>query len=136
MKIPALILFLFVSLQQINAQTDSTQKKIDDDTTRTFIKVEIESEFPGGPTAWLAFLNSHLKYPKKAIRKRIQGTVVLQFIVERDGSLSSISAISGDPILQEAALEVIKESPKWRPAIQDGRRVKSYKKQPIVFRFE
>jgi periplasmic protein TonB len=100
----------------------------------TFWKVEIESEFPGGTTAWLQFLQNHLVYPKKAVRKRIEGTVLLQFIVGKDGSISDVQALSGDPLLVEAALKAMAESPRWTPARQNGRAVKSYKKQPIVFR--
>jgi len=101
-----------------------------------YTKVEIESEFPGGSKAWLNFLNTHLTYPKKAVRKRIQGTVLLQFIVDKDGSISDLSALTGDPILAEAALKAMADSPRWKPAMQNGRLVKSYKKQPIVFRLE
>jgi protein TonB len=96
----------------------------------------MESEFPGGTKAWLQFLNDHLKYPQKAIRKRIEGKVILQFIVDKDGSISDLKSISGDPILAEAALEAMKYSPNWTPAVQNGKRVKSYKKQPVIFRFE
>src|ERR1700733_1076675 len=99
-------------------------------------KVEIESQFPGGPTAWLAFLNSHLQYPNKAVRKRIEGTVVLQFIVNKDGSISDLKALSGEPLLEEAALKAMADSPHWHPAIQNGRLVRSYKKKPIVFSLE
>jgi TonB family protein len=99
-------------------------------------KVEIESYFPGGPHAWLQFLNDHLTYPNKAVRKKIEGTVLLQFIVDKEGNVSDLKALSGDPILQEAALKAMKDSPRWKPAIQNGRIVKSYKKQPIVFRLE
>ncbi len=98
-----------------------------------YLKVEIESQFPGGPKAWLAFLNSHLEYPKKAARKKIEGTVVLQFIVDKDGRITDLKALSGDPVLEEAALKAMADSPRWTPAIQNGRLVKSYKKQPIVF---
>jgi TonB family protein len=103
---------------------------------KTMTKVEIESEFPGGPHAWLQFLNDHLTYPNKAVRKKIEGTVLLQFIVDKEGNVSDLKALSGDPILQEAALKAMKDSPRWKPAIQNGRVVKSYKKQPIIFRLE
>ena len=135
MKTLTFTLFILAAAMTANAQSDTTYTKLDT-TLKTFTKVEIESEFPGGPHAWLEFLNSHMKYPKKAVKKEIQGTVVLQFIVEKDGSLSSITALTGDPILQEAALKVIKESPKWIPAVQDGRHVRSWKRQPIVFRLQ
>jgi protein TonB len=75
-------------------------------------------------------------YPKKAERKKIEGTVVVQFIVDKDGTISNISAVSGPELLQEAATEVIKKSPNWTPASQNGRKVKSYKKQPITFKLQ
>lgn len=102
--------------------------------TTTLLKVEIESEFPGGPQAWLRFLNANLVYPDKAVKKKIQGTVLLQFIVDKDGSISDLKALSGPPLLAQAALEAMQHSPHWHPAVQNGKRVKSYKKQPIVFR--
>ena len=119
---------------------DTAAQHIKPDTTGSdphdgiFYKVEIESEFPGGTTAWLQFLQNHLVYPRKAVRKRIEGTVLLQFIVGKDGSISDVQALSGDPLLVEAALKAMAESPRWTPATQNGRPVKSYKKQPIVFR--
>jgi len=56
----------------------------------------------------------------------------LQFIVDKDGSISNLQVVSGDPILAEAALKAMADSPKWKPAIQNGKLVKSYKKQPIL----
>lgn len=101
-----------------------------------FTKVEVESDFPGGQQAWLQFLQANLEYPKKAVRKEIQGMVVLQFIVCTDGSVCNAEAISGPPELRKAALEALKKTPNWTPASQSGKLVKSYKKQPIIFRLE
>lgn len=141
MKTPITLLlsacFIFpaaVSGQSAPASTGTSASIKADTSDRTFVKVEIESEFPGGVQAWLKFLNEHLVYPKKAVRKNIQGTVILQFIVDKQGNVTDLQAISGDPILAEAALKAMKDSPRWKPAIQDGRLVKSYKKQPVVFR--
>ncbi len=99
-----------------------------------FAKVETESEFPGGRQGWQTFLMENLTYPSKAQRKNIEGTVVLQFIVNKDGSLNDIEAISGPQELRKAALDVIHKSPRWIPAEQSGKKVRSYKKQPIAFR--
>jgi len=99
-----------------------------------YTRVEIESDFPGGLQAWLNFLQANLKYPQKAIRKEIQGTVVLEFIVCTDGTVCNMAAISGPPELRKAALDAIKKTPMWIPANQDGKAVKSYKRQPITFR--
>ena len=101
-----------------------------------FTKVEVESEFPGGLTAWQKFLAGSLTYPNKAVRKRVQGTVVLQFIVCTDGTVCNVEAISGPELLREAAVKAFKSTPNWVPAEQSGKKVKSYKKQPITFRLE
>ena len=113
-------------------------KKDDEDYDKTFTKVEIESEFPGGGAAWLRYLNKNLRYPDDAVNNEIQGTVVVQFIVDKEGNVSDVQAISGPDNggLREEAVRVIKKSGKWTPAVQNGRQVKSYKKQPIVFKLE
>jgi len=77
-----------------------------------------------------------LKYPQEAQDNEIQGAVVVQFIVDKGGMVSDVEAISGPQELRDEAVRVIKKSGKWTPAVQNGRQVKSYKKQPIVFRLE
>lgn len=110
----------------------------EEDYDKTFTKVEIESEYPGGPAAWLRYLNKSFRYPDEAVNNEIQGTVVVQFIVDKEGNVSDVQAISGPESggLREEAARVIKKSGKWTPAVQNGRQVKSYKKQPIVFKLE
>jgi periplasmic protein TonB len=111
-------------------------KKEEEDWDKTFTKVEIESEYPGGASAWQRYLNKNLRYPQDAIDNEIQGTVVVQFIVDKAGAVSDVEAISGPKELRDEAVRVIKKSGTWTPAVQNGRQVKSYKKQPIVFRLE
>lgn len=98
--------------------------------------MELESTFPGGVRGWNAFLSRTLVYPPKAVRKNIQGQVMAQFIVEKDGSLSNIEIISGPKELRNAVLDVLKQSPNWKPALQNGKKVKSYKKQPFNFKLK
>jgi protein TonB len=111
-------------------------KKDEEDYDKTFTKVEIESEYPGGQGAWLRYLNKNFRYPQEAIDNEIQGTVVVQFIVDKEGVVSDVEAVSGPQELRDEAMRVIKKSGKWTPAVQNGRQVKSYKKQPIVFKLE
>lgn len=111
-------------------------KKDEEDYDKTFTKVEIESDYPGGTSAWQRYLNKTLRYPQDAIDNEVQGTVVIQFIVDKEGNVSDVEAVSGPNELRDEAVRVIKKSGKWTPAIQNGRQVKSYKKQPIVFRLE
>jgi len=127
-------LVVFSQASSIGQQPVGTTKISYADTA--LAKVEIESEFPGGAHAWLRFLQDNLVYPPKAIKKNIQGTVVLQFIVDKDGTVSDIQAIGGPKELQQSAIDAMKKTPKWKPAIQFGKHVKSYKKQPIVYRLQ
>ncbi|HLK29440.1 MAG TPA: energy transducer TonB [Puia sp.] len=113
-------------------------KKDEEDYDKTFTKVEIESSYPGGTDAWARYLNKTLHYPDEAINNEIQGTVTVQFIVDKEGNVSDVQAVSGptDGGLRDEAVRVIKKSGKWTPAVQNGRQVKSYKKQPIVFKLD
>jgi protein TonB len=112
--------------------TAITKEKEEDDGVT--LKVEIESEYPGGTNAWQRFLNRNLRYPQEAIDQNVEGYVTVQFIVDKEGNVSEVEAVSGPAELRAEAVRVIKKSGKWTPAIQNGRKVKSYKKQPIGFR--
>jgi protein TonB len=109
-------------------------KKDEEDGEGIFVAVQIESEYPGGNSAWQRFLNRNLNYPQNAIDNEIEGAVVVQFIVDKEGNVSDVEAVSGPAELRAEAVRVIKKSGKWTPAVQNGRKVKSYKKQPIGFR--
>ena len=111
-------------------------KKVEEDYDKTFTKVEIESEYPGGAAAWHRYLSKNLVYPDEAVSAEIQGQVVVRFIVDKEGNVSDVEAVSGPEELRDAAVRVIKKSGNWNPAIQNGRKVKSYKSQPINFRLE
>ncbi|HEV2353547.1 MAG TPA: TonB family protein [Puia sp.] len=111
-------------------------KKADADAP--FMKVEVEAEFPGGIQAWIRFLEKNLHVPDEATNNGIQGTVIVQFIVDRDGNVSDVQAISGpqEGGLREEAVRVIKKSGKWIPALQNGQHVKAYRLQPVTFKVE
>src|SRR5882724_551997 len=102
-------------------------KKVEEDWDKTFTKVEIESDYPGGAGAWARYLSKNLQYPQDAIDNEIQGTIIVQFIVDKEGVVSDVEAISGPNELRSEAIRVIKKSGKWEPAVQNGRKVKSYK---------
>lgn len=106
------------------------------DTGAIRTKVEIESSYPGGMGAWNRFLQKTLDYPDEAWRKEIQGVVIVQFIVGVDGSVRDIQVVSGPNELRTEAIRVISKSGYWTPAVNNGVKVESYKKQPLVFRLE
>ena len=115
---------------------EAPRARQEEDYEKTFVKVEIESEYPGGAAAWLRYLNRNFRYPDEGLTNEIQGTVIVQFIVDKEGNVSDVQAISGPEQggLREEAMRVIKKSGVWIPAIQNGRKVKSYKKQPVIFK--
>jgi len=129
--------FIALSLLAITANAQDTSKnQKDDDYDKTFTKVETEAAYPGGKAAWESFVSHTLHYPDDAINNEIQGTVIVQFIVDKDGNISSVAAVSG-PLkggLREEAVRVMKLSGKWIPAVRNGRKVRSYKKQPFYFK--
>ena len=111
--------------------------KAQKDSNIIFTKVEIEAEYPGGQKAWTEYLIKNLKYPPDAIKRKIQGIVLMQFVVETDGSLSDIKVLERpDPSLSEASYKIIQNSGKWTPAVQNGKKVRAYKKQALVFKLE
>ena len=101
-----------------------------------FTKVEMEAEYPGGYKAWEEYLQKNLKYPDAAIMKEIQGQVMMEFIVKKNGDVTNIRAISGPEELKGTSIEIIKGSGKWIPAKQNGLVVESYKRQPINYKLE
>ncbi|MDO6429514.1 TonB family protein [Flavitalea sp. BT771] len=115
---------------------EAPKAKVVEDYDKTFTKVEIESEYPGGPAAWLRYLNKNFHYPDDALANEIQGVVMVQFIVDKDGNVSDVQAVSGpeEGGLRAEAIRVIRKSGTWIPAIQNGRKVKSYKRQPVIFK--
>ncbi len=124
-------------------QPDAPGKGIVDVPQKTepdapFMKVEKESEYPGGPNAWRKFLERNLynNLPQDAVDQGIQGSVVIRFIVDIDGTVSDVTPISGPKEYQAAAINVIRKSGKWTPALQNGRQVKSYKSQMITIKLE
>ena len=91
-------------------------------------------QYPGGDSARIVFLQSNIKYPPKAIKKHIQGTVYVSFIVEKDGSLSNAKVIKEiGKGCDEEALRVVKLFPKWIPATRNGELVRVLVYLPINF---
>jgi len=115
---------------------EAPKAKVAEDYEKTFLKVEIESEYPGGAAAWKRYLNKNFHYPEEGLNNEIQGIVTVSFIVDKEGNVSEVVAISGpeEGGLREEAVRVIRHSGAWIPAVQNGRNVKSYKKQAVVFK--
>jgi protein TonB len=104
--------------------------------TNVMVRSEIESSYPGGSSAWTKFLYENLKYPKRAYKKKIEGIVVVYFVIDHKGTVDSVEAVSGPEKygLKEEAIRLITISGKWNPAIKNGIPVRSHKKEEIVFK--
>ena len=97
-------------------------------------KVDEKPSFPGGESAMKSYLNSTLKYPIYAQENGVQGRVIVQFIIEKDGSISDVKiSRSVDPSLDREALRVVKAMPKWNPGKVNGIPVRVKNEVPVVF---
>jgi TonB family protein len=113
---------------EIKAARDTVKK------SKVFASVEQTPEFPGGTPAFGKFLSENIKYPKDARDKGIQGEVLATFIVEVDGSLSDIKIARGiGSGCDEEAVRVLKLSPKWNHAVQNGKAVRVQYTVPINY---
>lgn len=102
-----------------------------------FEVVEEPANFPGGMSACLQFLSKNIKYPTIAQENGTQGQVILQFVIERDGSITDIKVVrSVDPYLDKEALRVVKTMPKWNPGKQRGKPVRCRFTLPVRFRLQ
>lgn len=103
-----------------------------------FIEVDPMPEFPGGMSALFDYLRFNTHYPKQAYRKGIQGRVVCQFVVKKDGKISKVEVVrsSGDKSLDREAVRVIRSMPKWKPAMYQGKPVSVKYTVPVTFRLK
>ena len=110
--------------------------KKDDDENKIFNKVEVEASFPGGEAAWRRYLQNNLDANTPIDNGAPEGTysVIVRFIVSKDGSISDVVAETKHGYGMEAeAVKIIKKGPKWTPALQNGRNVNAYRRQPVTF---
>ena len=111
--------------------------KVEEVTEEIFVVVEEQPEFPGGNAAMMKFLGDNIKYPVIAQENGIQGRVITNFVVERDGSITDVQVVRGvDPSLDKEAIRVIQSMPKWKPGKQRGSAVRVRFTLPVVFRLQ
>ena len=112
-------------------ETEEPQEKV------IFQVVEEMPEFPGGMGEAMKFLAKNIKYPVAAQQAKIEGRVIVQFVVERDGSISDIHTVrSVSPELDAEAIRVVSLMPKWNPGKQRGKAVAVKYTMPIMFRLQ
>ena len=94
-------------------------------------------EFPGGMTACLQYLARNIKYPVTAQKEGAQGKVIVQMVIEKDGSVDHVSIVrSITPELDAEAARVVKSMPKWKPATVKDKAVRCRYTVPVTFKLQ
>ncbi|MDR7132098.1 protein TonB [Algoriphagus sp. 4150] len=100
-----------------------------------FDVVETQPNPPGGMSGWNKYLSDNLKYPTQARRMGIEGTVIVVFVVNTDGSIQDVDVLRGiGGGCDEEAIRVVKSAPNWEPGKQRGRPVRTRMRLPIRFK--
>ncbi len=135
---------------EINVEDDQSQRQVqtyvpppppqpkeEEVTEEIFVVVEEQPEYPGGNAAMMQFLSDNIRYPVIAQENGIQGRVICNFVVERDGSITDVQVVRGvDPSLDREAVRVIQQMPRWKPGKQRGQAVRVRFTLPVVFRLQ
>ena len=115
-----------------NEKDEGTADAKDD---RIYDVVEENAQFPGGDTECYKWLSQNIKYPADCMENGIQGRVIVSFVVNKDGSIVDVKVVrSPDPSLSKEAIRVVSSMPKWKPARQGNKVVRSRFNLPLMFR--
>ena len=133
---------------EVNAEDDKAEEVViaapveapveEEEEEVVFVVVESMPEFPGGQQALFKYLSENVKYPVIAQENGIQGRVICQFVVNKDGSIVDVEVVrsGGDPSLDKEAIRVIKSMPKWKPGKQRGKPVRVKYTVPVNFKLQ
>lgn len=137
---------VIVESVQINTEDDKNKEvviqapvaaPIEEEDNVVFQVVETMPSFPGGDQALFKFLGENVKYPVIAQENGIQGRVICQFVVNRDGSIVDVEVVRPvDPSLDKEAIRVIKSMPAWSPGKQRGKSVRVKYTLPVNFKLQ
>ena len=116
-------------------QVVEAPKPKEEDPDHVFTKVEIEASFPGGDGAWNRYVTKEIQsHIDELTEAGESGTCRVRFIVSKDGSVSSVEALTmKGSKLAEVAVNAIRKGPRWTPAQQNGRFVNAFREQPVTF---
>ena len=126
-----------VELKTVDEVEDPEQPTVVDmeNNPLNFRVVEELPEFPGGATEFMKWLTKNLRYPSSAQQRKVQGKVVAQFIVNKDGSISNLELLQRvDPSLDREALRVLGMMPRWKAGQQNDKPCRTQVCIPIVFK--
>ena len=118
-------------------QLETASFAVKDTLTPVFEVVERMPQFPGGVAAQVEYFKKNLRYPAEAKKAGTQGRVVVQFFVNKDGSISNVKVLRGvDPALDAEAVRLVNSMPKWKPGMQKGKAVTVKYTVPVLFKLD
>ena len=118
-------------------QVETASVAVKDTLTPVFEVVERMPQFPGGVAAQVEYFKKNLRYPAEAKKAGTQGRVVVQFFVNKDGSISNVKVLRGvDPALDAEAVRLVNSMPKWKPGMQKGKAVTVKYTVPVLFKLD
>ena len=118
-------------------QVETASFAVKDTLTPVFEVVERMPQFPGGVAAQVEYFKKNLRYPAEAKKAGTQGRVVVQFFVNKDGSISNVKVLRGvDPALDAEAVRLVNSMPKWKPGMQKGKAVTVKYTVPVLFKLD
>ena len=121
------------STEKQESSTETTESRAVEG--EVFQVCEEMPEFPGGMAECMKFLGKNIKYPTQAMEKGIQGRVIVQMVVTKEGDITEAKVVRGvDPLLDAEALRVINSMPKWKPGRQEGKAVNVKYTIPVMFK--
>lgn len=119
-----------ITLKESGAESEARE-----DSKKIHTAVDESAEFPGGMKELMAFLMNNIRYPEEAQKQKIQGRVIVKFVVGENGKVSDPRIVKGvDQSLDDESLRLIKAMPDWSPAKIKGKPVDSYYVLPITFK--
>ncbi|MBD3591204.1 energy transducer TonB [Bacteroides sp. GM023] len=110
-------------------------EKVEEDVIH--VTAEFMPEFPGGTAALMKYLGTNIKYPTISQEMGSKGRVIVQFVVDKDGTITNPTVARGvDAYLDKEAIRVVSSMPKWKPGVQNGKKVRVKYTVPVVFRLQ
>ena len=132
-----MVMMLMMPITTIQAETATATVSLQQKKNKVYDQPEVLPEFPGGMQKLMEYLRTSVKYPSEAQKKSIQGRVLVQFIVEKNGTISHLEISKAThPLLDNEALRVVESMPKWTPGKVKGKAVRTSMTLPISFKLQ
>ncbi|MFC3417660.1 energy transducer TonB [Algoriphagus hitonicola] len=123
-----------VKEETVIKEVEIAEAPVEEKADEIFDVVETQPTPPGGMSGWNEYLRKNLKYPTQARRMGIEGTVIVVFVINTDGSIQDVDVLRGiGGGCDEEAIKVVQNAPKWEPGKQRGRPVRTRMRLPIRF---